>query len=219
MSEIPRSSTPPTEARPTETGSGDLLPTGDGSARCWWCGTDPQYVSYHDREWGRMPVHDHRLFEKICLEGFQAGLSWLTVLRKRDRFREVFHDFDPGRLVRFKPCDVDRLLADPGIIRHRKKIESTINNARRYLELTADAGSFRDFIEPYRSGSSEPPRSRREIPARTGASAALSRELKRRGWSFVGPTTLYAFMQSVGLVNDHLAGCHVREACETARNG
>ncbi|TVQ56817.1 MAG: DNA-3-methyladenine glycosylase I [Phycisphaerales bacterium] len=206
-------------SHPADFGTDDLLPTEDGSARCWWCGTDPQYIAYHDREWGRMPADDHRLFEKICLEGFQAGLSWLTILRKRDRFREVFHDFDAERIARFTPRDIDRLLADPGIVRHRKKIESVINNAQRYLELTQDSGSLRAFIEPYRSTSSEPPRSRQEIPAQTDASAALCRELKRRGWSFVGPTTLYAFMQSVGLVNDHLAGCHAREACETARNG
>ena len=166
-----------------------------------------------------MPAEDRRLFEKICLEGFQAGLSWLTILRKRDRFREVFHDFDAARIARFSPRDVERLLTDPGIVRHRKKIESTINNARRYLELVADSGSLRAFIESYQSTATEPPRSRHEIPARTGASTELSRELKRRGWSFVGPTTLYAFMQSVGLVNDHLAGCHVRAACDSARFG
>jgi len=182
----------------------------DGVTRCWWCGDDPQYVAYHDTEWAR-PVHDdQRLFEKICLEGFQSGLSWLTILRKRDNFRRAFADFLPSVVAKFGERDIARLVTDAGIVRHRGKIESVINNARRYSELVADCGSLNTFVWSFASLDVNSPRTMSEIPASTPESIALSRELKRRSWSFVGPTTMYAFMQSVGVVNDHLVGCSAR---------
>ncbi len=186
----------------------------DGRDRCWWGASTPDYAEYHDSEWGFAVTDDRRLFEKICLEGFQAGLSWLTILRKRDRFREVFADFDPAAVARFDDADVARLLADRGIVRHEAKIRSTINNARRALELAAEYGSLAAFFWAWAEPPSSPPT---EIPASTATSQALAGELKRRGWSFVGPTTVYAFMQAMGLVNDHLAGCWVRDAAERSR--
>ena len=179
--------------------------------RCSWCGTDPLYVRYHDEEWGR-PMHDdRRLFEKVCLEGFQAGLSWLTILRKREHFRRAFADFDFECVARFTDADVDRLVADAGIIRHRGKIVSTINNARRALDLRDEHGSLAAYFWKWQP----PPASR---PARISAdllktmattpeSTALSKDLRKRGWTFVGPTTIYAFMQAMGLVNDHVDDC------------
>ncbi|MEY4068685.1 MAG: hypothetical protein RLZZ332_1021 [Actinomycetota bacterium] len=182
----------------------------DGAARCWWCGTDPLYVAYHDDEWAR-PVHDdQRLFEKICLEGFQSGLSWLTILRKRENFRRAFVDFLPSAVAKFDVRDTERLVTDAGIIRHRGKIESVVNNARRYSELVGEFGSLDAFVWRFTPNQTAAPSERSEIPTSTPESTALSRELKRRGWSFVGPTTMYAFMQSVGVVNDHLAGCSAR---------
>ena len=185
----------------------------DGLRRCFWCASDPLYVEYHDREWGRPVTADDRLFEKICLEGFQAGLSWLTVLRKRARFREVFAGFDPGAVARFGPVDVERLLIDPGIIRHRGKIESAINNARRALELIDERGSLAAYVWDFAPDPETRPRRLDRATlmamATTAESMALSRDLRRRGWSFVGPTTAYAFMQAMGLVNDHLAGCAI----------
>ena len=183
----------------------------DGRRRCWWCAASAEYRDYHDNEWGR-PVHDERrLFEKICLEGFQSGLSWLTILRKRDNFRRAFAHFDMVEVARFGPADVERLLADSGIVRHRKKIESTINNAARGLELVREAGSLANFFWQFVPPSAErPPRLTFENLRQLGhtpTSLRLSKELKRRGWSFVGPTTAYAFMQAMGLVNDHLEGC------------
>jgi DNA-3-methyladenine glycosylase I len=190
--------------------SGGLLRHLDGIARCWWCGDDPLYVAYHDDEWAR-PVHDdQRLFEKICLEGFQSGLSWLTILRKRDNFRRAFADFMPSAVEKFGEPDIARLVADAGIIRHRGKIESVINNARRYADLVAEYGSLDAFVWGFAPGDATTPRTKSQIAASTPESTALSRELKRRGWSFVGPTTMYAFMQSVGVVNDHLVGCSAR---------
>ena len=190
--------------------SGGLVRHLDGIARCWWCGDDPLYVAYHDDEWAR-PVHDdQRLFEKICLEGFQSGLSWLTILRKRDNFRRAFADFMPSAVAKFGEPDIARLVADAGIIRHRGKIESVINNARRYADLVAECGSLSSFVWGFAPGDAKTPRTKSQIPASTPESTALSRELKRRGWSFVGPTTMYAFMQSVGVVNDHLVGCSAR---------
>jgi DNA-3-methyladenine glycosylase I len=181
----------------------------DGKRRCVWCGDDPLYVAYHDDEWGK-PVHDDiRLFEKICLEGFQSGLSWLTILRKRERFRHVFAGFDPDIVARFGEQEIDRLLTDPGIVRHRGKIESTINNARRYGDLVAERSSLDAFVWDFVSATPEH-RTAGEVPTRTPSSTRLSKELKKRGWSFVGPTTLYAFMQSVGMVNDHAEGCWAR---------
>lgn len=183
----------------------------DGKVRCWWCGDDPLYVAYHDDEWGRVVHDDTKLFEKICLEGFQSGLSWLTILRKRENFRRAFLGFDATRVVQFDESDVARLVADAGIIRHRGKIESTINNARRYVELVAEFGSLDRFVWQFTTSEPEGDRSAPPgIPSQTPSSTRMSKELKRRGWSFVGPTTMYAFMQSVGVVNDHLDGCWVR---------
>jgi DNA-3-methyladenine glycosylase I len=183
----------------------------DGKVRCWWCGDDPLYVAYHDDEWGRVVHDDTKLFEKICLEGFQSGLSWLTILRKRENFRRAFFGFDAARVAQFDESDVARLVADAGIIRHRGKIESTINNARRYVELVAEFGSLDRFVWQFTTSESEGDRSAPPgIPSQTPSSTRMSKELKRRGWSFVGPTTMYAFMQSVGVVNDHLDGCWVR---------
>lgn len=183
----------------------------DGNARCWWCGDDPLYVAYHDDEWGK-PVHDdRRLYEKICLEGFQSGLSWLTILRKRENFRRAFADFTIERVASFTERDVTSLLGDAGIVRHRGKIESTINNARRCIELIDDVGSLDSFVWQFVSSEQEGDRSTPPgIPFQTPSSLRLSKELKRRGWTFVGPTTMYAFMQSVGVVNDHLVGCSSR---------
>lgn len=191
-----------------------LLRGNDDCVRCWWCGDAADYVHYHDVEWGR-PVHDdHRLFEKICLEGFQSGLSWLTILRKRDNFRRAFADFDYHRVARFNRRSVERLLKDAGIVRHRGKIESTINNAKRAIELEREFGSLSDFFWQYVPPASERPKrmTQKALMAlpKTPTSTELSKELKRRGWSFVGPTTVYAFMQAMGLVNDHLEGCFVR---------
>ncbi len=195
-----------------------LIKGADGVSRCFWAGADPLYVSYHDREWGR-PVHDdERLFEKLCLEGFQSGLSWLTILKKRENFRAAFHGFDFARVARFKERDIERLLGDVGIVRHRGKIESTVNNAQRALELVSELGSldayFWQFVPP---PAERPGRvSRDALPSKTETSIALSRDLMKRGWSFVGPTTCYAFMQAMGLVNDHLEGCAVRSLVSTA---
>lgn len=186
----------------------------DGLDRCWW-GVEPEiYRVYHDDEWGRPTTDDQLLFEKICLEGFQAGLSWLTILRKRDDFRNAFSGFDPEAVARFDDGDVLRLLGDAGIVRHEGKIRSTINNAQRALDLMNERGSLSEYFWSWAEPSVVPPV---EIPATTEVSTALSRDLKKRGWSFVGPTTLYAFMQAMGLVNDHLAGCHVREDVEDER--
>lgn len=191
-----------------------VLRTGaDGVVRCWWCGDDPTYVAYHDDEWGRPVVDDHRLYEKLCLEGFQSGLSWLTILRKRDNFRAAFAAFDPHVVSRFGDDDMARLLADARIVRHRGKIASTINNAGRAIELIDEFGSMAAFIDRFRPEARPAPRALGDIPAKTPESLAMSKELKRRGWSFVGPTTVYAFMQSMGVVNDHVDGCHARVAC------
>jgi DNA-3-methyladenine glycosylase I len=186
----------------------------DGIPRCWW-GAEPEiYRLYHDQEWGRATTDDIRLFEKICLEGFQAGLSWITVLRKREAFRAGFAGFDPASVADFDDQDVGRLLADPGIVRHQGKIRSTINNARRALELIEERGSLAGYFWSWADPQETPPV---EIPALTDASTALSKDMRRRGWTFVGPTTVYAFMQAMGLVNDHIDGCHVRETCTEER--
>jgi DNA-3-methyladenine glycosylase I len=180
-------------------------------SRCWWCGTDPLYVRYHDEEWGRPVTDDRRLFEKVCLEGFQAGLSWLTILRKRDAFRRAFSDFDIDRVARFTTRDVKRLLSDAAIVRHRGKIESTINNAKRARELREEFGSLSRYFWTWQpQGRSRPRRITREVlmtMATTPESIALSKDLRTRGWTFVGPTTIYAFMQAMGLVNDHVDDC------------
>lgn len=183
----------------------------DGKRRCWWCGDDPLYVAYHDDEWGK-PVHDDvRLFEKICLEGFQSGLSWLTILRKRENFRRAFAGFEFREVAHYGEGDVARLLADAGIVRHRGKIASTINNAARCTDLVDEYGSLDRFVWQFAPDHPEGDRSTPPgIPAHTPSSARLSADLKRRGFTFVGPTTMYAFMQSVGMVNDHLEGCQAR---------
>lgn len=198
-----------------------LIDAGRGRRRCAWCGDDALYVGYHDLEWGRPVVDDVRLFEKICLEGFQSGLSWLTILRKRARFREVFDGFEPERVARYGARDIARLLKDPGIVRHEGKIRSTINNARRVLELQDECGSLAAYAWRWEPPAAERPAAMtwaalRAMPT-TPSSTALSKDLKKRGWSFVGPTTVYAFMQAMGLVNDHLDGCHVRERALQAR--
>src|SRR4051794_3245021 len=177
--------------------------------------------TYHDEEWGRPVADDRRLFEKICLEGFQSGLAWITILRKREAFRKAFHGFDFERVARMGARDVERLLGNAGIVRHRGKIESTINNAKRARELAGESGSLAAYFwrfEP--KASARPKKLTREILATMGTSpesVALAKDLKRRGWTFVGPTTVYAFMQAMGLVNDHLAGCWVRDAAEASR--
>jgi DNA-3-methyladenine glycosylase I len=193
----------------------------DGCGRCWWASQAPDYAAYHDLEWGRPVIDDHRLFEKLCLEGFQSGLSWLTILRKRDNFRAAFCEFDFARVAGFGKRDVARLMRDAGIVRHRGKIESVVNNARRALELGEEFGSLARFFWQYEPDPGSRPRrmTRRALLTLTSSaqSTAMSRDLKRRGFSFVGPTTAYAFMQAMGLVNDHLDGCHVRPLVEAAR--
>ena len=192
----------------------EVVTGADGTARCWW-GTEPEiYRDYHDHEWGRPTTDDRRLFEKICLEGFQAGLSWLTILRKRESFRSAFDGFDPAVVAGFSENRVATLLQDAGIVRHEGKIRSTINNAGRALELTDEHGSLSAYFWSWASDEEPAPI---EIPAVTETSTALSKDLKRRGWSFVGPTTVYAFMQAMGLVNDHLADCDARERCVKER--
>jgi DNA-3-methyladenine glycosylase I len=192
----------------------------DGVARCWWAGSAPEYRSYHDTEWGFPVSDDVRLFEKLSLEGFQAGLSWLTILRKREAFRRAFAGFDFHRVARFGESDVARLLADAGIVRHRGKIDAVINNAGRAIELVDAEGSLAHYLwrfapEP-RSGALD--RTGLAALAITEDSKALAKDLKRRGWRFVGPTTVYAFMQAMGLVNDHLSGCDARATAAAARS-
>lgn len=187
----------------------------DGRPRCGWCAATPDYVAYHDAEWGFPVADDRRLFEKLCLEGFQSGLSWRTILVKRENFRAAFARFEIDRVAEFGPADVVRLLADAGIVRHRGKIEAAINNARRARELIATEGSLAAYVWRF-----EPePRAGFEVAATSPASVAMSKDLKKRGWSFVGPTTVYAFMQAMGLVNDHAEGCAIRAEVATARAG
>lgn len=183
----------------------------DGQARCWWGASAPDYMHYHDNEWGFPVAEDRVLFEKLCLEGFQSGLSWITVLRKRDNFRAAFHDFDIASVAAMGGTDVNRLLNDAGIIRHRGKITATINNAQRTLELRDEVGSLAAFVWQFEPAHSD------VANTFTTESTALSKELKRRGFTWVGPTTMYAFMQAMGLVNDHLEGCATRPAALRAR--
>ena len=193
----------------------------DGRPRCRWSSATPDYIAYHDAEWGFPVTDDTRLFEKLCLEGFQAGLSWLTILNKRDAFRRAFAGFDAERVAAFDAHDVDRLLDDAGIVRHRGKIESTLNNARRVLELRREFGSLAAYAWRFEPGPSSRPRRMTfaALKAITASpeSSALSKDLKKRGWTFVGPTTCYAFMQAMGLVNDHVDDCYVRPEIEKAR--
>lgn len=190
----------------------DTIVGPDGKPRCRWCAAAPEFLDYHDTEWG-FPVRDeHRLFEKLCLEGFQSGLSWRTILAKRENFRAAFHGFDVDKVAQFTEHDVDRLLKDQGIVRHRGKIEAVINNARRAQELIAENGSLAAFLWSYAPTHPATPQS-----ASTSAeSIALSKELKKRGWKFVGPTTVYAFMQAMGLINDHVPDCVTRAEVDLA---
>jgi DNA-3-methyladenine glycosylase I len=189
------------------------IPGPDGKARCRWCAIAPEFLPYHDGEWG-FPVSDDRcLFEKLCLEGFQSGLSWRTILAKRENFRAAFHHFDFDKVARFGARDVQRLLKDDGIVRHRGKIEAVINNAQRARELIKEEGSLAAYLWRFEPKGAGKPQS-----ASTSAeSIALSKNLKKRGWKFVGPTTVYAFMQAMGLVNDHAEGCVIRTKAEKAR--
>ena len=187
----------------------DLVIGADGRTRCWWCGDDPDYVRYHDEDWGT-PIHDDRaLLELLCLEGFQAGLSWITILRKRPAFRAAFADFDPETVAAYGDDDVERLLRDDGIVRHRGKIEATVGNARALLELHDGGRTLDDVV--WKAGAHakgrERPAARSEVPPMTPEAAGLSKDLKKLGFRFVGPTTVYAFLQSAGVVDDHLHGC------------
>jgi DNA-3-methyladenine glycosylase I len=198
-----------------------LVEGSDGVTRCAWPGNLPDYLHYHDHEWGRPVADDIRLFEKICLEGFQSGLSWLTILRKRENFRAAFAGFDFNKVAEFTDADVERLLQDAGIIRHRGKIVSTINNARRAQEMVAEAGSLAAWFWQFEPDTKERPTKvdlahLRANPT-TAVSMRISKALKKRGWSFVGPTTVYAFMQAMGLVNDHIEGCYCRAEIEKER--
>ncbi len=191
----------------------------DGITRCWWPGADDDYVAYHDHEWGRPVVDDIRLFEKVCLEGFQAGLSWLTILRKRDNFRAAFEGFDFKKVAKFGETDVERLLGDAGIVRHQGKIRSTINNAGRAIELVEEAGSLAAWFWSWEPDEFEgDPEGDWPVPSITPTSKAIAKALKKKGWTFVGPTTVYAFMQAMGMVNDHLRGCAAGEECERERS-
>ena len=209
-------------AGPAEPGLADGLRIGaSGKPGCAWHSGLPEYEAYHDNEWGRPVADDFRLFEKLCLEGFQSGLSWLTILRKREAFRLAFAGFDFNQLARFGDRDVARLLDDAGIVRHRGKIEAVINNAKKAIELIGEKGSLAAHFWSFEPRPETRPAriewaALMKMPA-TPESTALSKDLKRRGWAFVGPTTVYAFMQAMGLVNDHVEGCWCRQSCESAR--
>ncbi|MEX2563199.1 MAG: DNA-3-methyladenine glycosylase I [Nitriliruptoraceae bacterium] len=196
----------PSAIPPAESG---LVLHPDGLLRCWWCGRDPDYVAYHDLEWGRPERDGHKLFEKLCLEGFQAGLSWLTILRRREAFRAAFHGFDPQRVARMESADVERLVTDATIIRHRGKIEATIANARIVTNF-ADLDAFSAFIWDHAPEVDSSPTSAGEVATASPESHALAASLRALGWKFLGPTSAYAFLQSMGMVNDHLVGCHAQ---------
>src|SRR5262245_43856574 len=187
----------------------------DGKLRCRWSGSAPDFLAYHDTEWGFPVDDDRRLFEKLCLEGFQSGLSWRTILAKRENFRAAFHDFDFDRIARYTGRDVGRLLKDEGIVRHRGKIEAVINNARRARELVKREGSLAAFIWRFEPGVEQP--AKPQTASTSAHSIALSKELKKQGWKFVGPTTVFAFMQAMGLINDHVEACVIRAKVERAR--
>ncbi len=187
----------------------------DGKSRCRWCAAAPEFLAYHDTEWGFPVSDDQRLFEKLSLEGFQSGLSWRTILAKRENFRAAFHDFDIDRIARFTQRDIDRLLKDEGIVRHRGKIEAVINNAQQAQKLVKQEGSLAAFVWRYEP---DPKQLAQPQTASTSAeSLALSKDLKKLGWKFVGPTTVYAFMQAMGLINDHIEDCVIRAKVERAR--
>lgn len=185
----------------------------DGKPRCWWCSATEDYIHYHDTEWGFPVDDDQRLFEKICLEGFQSGLSWRTILAKRENFRKAFKGFDFNKVARFTEKDVERLLQDAGIIRHRGKIEATINNAKRAKEMVKEHGSLAKFFWSYEPDNQPEP----QTVSTTPESVQLSKDLKKLGWKFVGPTTVYAFMQAMGLVNDHIKECVTYAEVEKVR--
>lgn len=187
----------------------------EGKPRCRWCGDVPEFLPYHDTEWGFPVSDDHRLFEKLSLEGFQSGLSWRTILVKREAFRAAFHGFDFDKVARFTGRDVERLLKDEGIVRHRGKIEAVINNARLARELVKREGSLAAFIWRYEPGTSE--LAQPQTVSTSATSIALSKDLKNQGWKFVGPTTVYAFMQAMGLINDHAQDCVIRAKVNAAR--
>jgi DNA-3-methyladenine glycosylase I len=188
-----------------------------GVIRCWWCGSDPLYVKYHDEEWGMPELDDLLLFEKICLEGFQAGLSWITILRKRENFRKAFADFDFREVAKFGSRKVNQLQKDDGIVRHRGKIESTINNAKQAQKIVDSFGSLADYFWSFEPKQPKLLLSRADVATTTEASMALSKDLKKRGWSFVGPTTCHAFMQAMGIVNDHIQGCSKWQSVDQAQ--
>lgn len=195
----------------------DLVVGEDNRPRCGWGVSTPDYVEYHDTEWGRPVLDRITLFEKLCLEGFQSGLSWLTILRKRENFRRAFAGFDPAVVALFDEHDVERLLADAGIVRHQGKIRSAINNAQAMLAMEAGGEQLHELMWAYRPTDPPPPHRLADVAATTPESIALARELKRRGFSFVGPTTAYAAMQAMGIVNDHLVGCWRRDDCASAQ--
>jgi len=187
----------------------------DGKRRCLWCAAAPEFLAYHDTEWGFPVGDDYRLFEKMSLEGFQSGLSWRTILTKRENFRAAFHDFDFDRIARYTPRDLARLLKDEGIVRHRGKIEAVVNNAQRARELIKQEGSLAAFIWRYEPDSKQ--LAKPQTVSTSTAAITLSKDLKKLGWKFVGPTTMYAFMQAMGLINDHVADCVIRRKVERAR--
>ena len=187
----------------------------DGKPRCSWCSAAPEFFDYHDNEWGYPVSDDYRLFEKLCLEGFQSGLSWRTILAKRDNFRTAFKDFDFNKVARFTERDVIRLLKDEGIVRHRGKIEAVINNAKRAQEMVKQEGSLAAFFWSYEPGKDQ--LAKPQTASTSAESIALSKDLKKQGWKFVGPTTAYAFMQAMGMVNDHVEDCVVRDRVERVR--
>jgi DNA-3-methyladenine glycosylase I len=204
-----------------EPGRDGVAPGADGKLRCWWCVGDPLYEAYHDREWGRPVADDRAIFEKLSLEGFQSGLSWLIILRKREGFRKAFRNFDVKALSRFDERSVDRLMQDAAIVRNRAKISATLNNAKRCLELVKEVGSLASHVWSF-----EPDRSSRPAPLDwttltqlplNAEAKALSKDLKKRGWSFVGPTNVYSAMESLGLVNDHVEKCYARKDVERQR--
>ena len=208
------------EKVPPEIGGKGLIRRDDGNVRCWWHDNKPDYEIYHDTEWGLPQDDDERLFEKICLEGFQSGLSWLTILRKRENFRAGFANFDFRKVAKFGDADIERLVQDAGIIRHRGKIVSTINNANRAVEMIETEGSLGKWFWSWEAeANADRPKKlvQSSIPGKTETSTKMSKELKKRGWSFVGPTTCYAFMQAMGIVNDHLEGCYCRDKVDKAR--
>lgn len=187
----------------------------DGKHRCHWCGATPEYLHYHDTEWGFPVADDRRLFEKLCLEGFQSGLSWRTILAKRENFRAAFHNFDVDKIARYTQRDVDRLLLDEGIVRHRGKIEAVINNAQRAQELLEREGSLAAYFWRYEPDAKQ--LTKPQTASTSAESVAMSKDLKKQGWKFVGPTTAYAFMQAMGLINDHVEDCVVRARVASAR--